>query len=431
MNGFTENIDCSFFKENRNKLAIKLPPQSIAIVTANDIFPANGDGTLPYKPSSDLFYLTGIVQEQTLLLLFPSHPEPKFREILFIRFSDEHTITWEGKKLSMQEAQAISGIHTIFWTHEFETIFHQLVYEARTIFIATNEHVRNTLFLNTSPIRLLDSLKQKYPLHQYDRLSPLLTELRIKKSETEIKLIRKAIHITQKAFLRVLRTCSPNKKEYEIEAEIIHEFISNGSRGHAFSPIIAGGENACILHYKDNNKVLKDGELLLVDFGAEYACYNADVTRTIPISGKFNNRQKDVYNAVLRIQKFAISLLKPGCSFCSYENEVLRKVEEELLYLGLLKKHEISSDKEQKNFYKKYFMHGVSHFLGLDVHDVGHKHTHFEPNMVLTVEPGIYIKEEKLGVRLENNILITDSHPIDLTADIPIEAEEIENLMNA
>ncbi|MFQ3574930.1 MAG: aminopeptidase P N-terminal domain-containing protein [Cytophagales bacterium] len=420
----------SLFCLNRNKLVAKMPTKSLAIVSGNDTFPTNGDGTMPHKASSDLFYLTGIVQEETILVLFPDHFEQNFREVLFIRFTDEHTLTWEGKKLNKEEAKKTSGIQSVFWTHEFDQVLHQIVFEADVILLNTNEHVRNSIFIPTKDLRLLESLKSKYPLHIYGRLSPILADLRLLKSEAEILWVNKAIEITHKAFLRTLKNIKPGMFEYEVEAEIIYEFIKNGSNGHAYSPIIAGGANACVLHYNENNQVLKSGELLLMDFGAEYACYNADLTRTVPVNGTFTKRQKEVYQAVLNIQKFAISLIRKGKSFKAYNEEIVQKTEEELFHLGLLSKEEISTAASPKTAYKKFFMHGISHFLGLDVHDVGSRNVDFQPGMLLTVEPGIYIKEEGIGIRLENNILVTEDGNQDLMASIPIEIEELEELMN-
>lgn len=425
-------IDNQLFIQNRQRLASLLKPKSLVVLNANDIMPTNADGTMPFRQNNDLFYLTGVDQEETQLVLFPQHPDPKFREVLFLRETSELIEIWEGHKLTKAEAERTTGIpqKQIYWTHQFEQIFVQMVFEADVVYLNTNEHTRAGVSVQTRDARYIDAFKQNYPLHQLERLAPLMHFLRAIKQPQEIQLIQTAIDITDNMFRRLLNFIKPGVWEYEIEAEMMHEFLRNRSRGAAYTPIIASGANACVLHYIDNSQQCQDGEVILLDLGAEYANYNADMTRSVPVNGRFTERQRAVYDAVLRVLKEARQMLRPGNLWDDYHREVGKVMEAELIGLGLISQKDVQDQDPEVPAYKKYFMHGTSHFLGLDVHDVGNKYRKMEPGMVFTVEPGIYIRDEKLGIRLENNVLITESGNIDLMAHIPLEAEEIEELMN-
>ncbi|WP_028668723.1 aminopeptidase P family protein [Runella zeae] len=423
-------IDRELFVQNRQRLYKLLKPKSLVVLNANDVMPTNADGTMGFQQNSDLFYLSGIDQEETILVLFPEHPDPRFREVLFLRETNELIAVWEGEKLSKEQATKISGVERIYWTHQFEAIFGQMVFEADYVYLNTNEHARGELQVQSRDARYIRDFKEKYPLHTLQRLAPLTYYLRATKQTPEIGLIQQAIDITREGFLRVLKFTKPEVWEYEIEAEFVHEFIKRRSKGFAYTPIIASGANACVLHYVQNNKQCKDGEVLLLDVAAEYANYNADLTRSIPVNGRFTPRQREVYEAVLRVMKAAKMMLTTGNTLDEYQAEVAKVMESELLGLGLLIKTDIENQDPEWPAYKKYFMHGTSHLLGLDVHDVGSRYRKFAPGMVFTCEPGIYIKQEGLGIRLENNILITESGNIDLMAHIPIEADEIEQWMN-
>lgn len=424
-------IGKELFIGNRQKLAKLLPPNAMAILHSNDIMPSNADGTMGFRQNNDLFYLSGIDQEESILLLFPDTHEAKHREILFLRETNEHIAIWEGHKYTKDEARETSGMATIYWTHQFGQVLHGLMTECEFVYLNTNEHTRAVVEVETREARFIKSCKEKYPLHAYKRLAPLMHQLRAVKSDKEIELIQQACNITEKAFRRLLKFVKPGVAEYEIEAELYHEFLRNRSRGPAYASIIASGANACVLHYIDNNQVCKDGDVLLLDVGAEYANYAADMTRSIPVNGRFTHRQKQVYSAVLRVMRKATTMLVSGNIWDDYHKEVGKVMESELIGLGLLDASEVRKQDPDKPLYKKYFMHGTSHFLGLDVHDVGNKYRRFEPGMVFTCEPGIYIPEEGLGIRLENNILITRNRNTDLMKNIPIEAEEIEELMNS
>lgn len=425
-----EPIDPQLFVQNRQRLYKLLKPKSMAILNANDIMPTNADGTMGFKQNSDLFYLSGIDQEETLLVLFPEHPDLKFREVLFLRETNETIAVWEGEKLSKAQATERSGIQRVYWTHQFEAIFSLMVYEAEYVYLNTNEHARSDSQVQSRDARYIRDFKERYPLHRLERLAPLTYFLRAVKQPQEVELLKKAIDITRDGFLRVLNFTKPSVWEYEIEAEFAHEFLRQRSKGFAYTPIIASGKNSCVLHYIENNQQCKEGDILLLDVAAEYANYNADLTRTIPVNGCFSTRQREVYEAVLRVMKAARTMLVTGNVLDEYQTEVAKVMESELLGLGLLTKHDIEKQNPDWPAYKKYFMHGTSHLLGLDVHDVGSRYRKFAPGMVFTCEPGIYIREEGLGIRLENNILITDTGNIDLMAHIPIEVEEIEDLMN-
>lgn len=423
-------IDFSLFVQNRQRFAAKLKPNSIAVLNANDIMPTSADGTRSFIQNTDFFYLSGINQEESILLIFPDAHEKKHKEVLFIRETDEQIAIWEGPKYSKDEASAVSGIQTVYWTREFEKVFRVLVIETERLYLNSNEHLRADVTVESRDARFLKWCMQSYPLHKYERLAPIMHDLRAVKSSVEVELIKQACLITEKTFRRLLGFIRPGIWEFEIEAEIYHEFLTNRSRGPAYVPIVASGPNACILHYVLNNRQCKDGELLLMDFGAEYANYTSDLTRTVPVNGKFSPRQKEIYNAVLRVQRAAIQLLRPGNTFEEYHKEVERIMENELIGLGLLDAVEVKNQNKGAPLYKKYFMHNASHYLGLDVHDFGNKYREFEEGMVFTCEPGIYIKEEAIGIRLENDILLTRNGPVDLMENIPIVAEEIEDLMN-
>jgi Xaa-Pro aminopeptidase len=423
-------INSSLFVENRERLAKLLKPKSLAIFNSNDPMPTNADGTMGFHQNSDLFYLSGIDQEESILLIFPDSPDPKYREVLFLKETSELIAIWEGYKYTKEHATEVSGIQTIMWTKQFEGFLTSLIFEAENIYLNTNEHIRNHSHVQTRDTKFIIWAKEHYPLHKFERLAPLMAQLRAIKSTIEIDLMREACRITELGFRRLLSFVKPNVTEYEIEAELIHEFVRNRSKGFAYQPIVASGANACVLHYIENNQVCKDGDLILLDVAAEYANYNSDLTRTIPVSGRFTQRQRAVYNAVHRVFDYAKSILKVGVLWEEYQKEVENFMESQLIDLGLLNRAEVEKQNPDSPLFRKYFMHGVSHHLGLDVHDVWNKYRKFEAGMVFTIEPGIYIREEGLGIRLENNFVITETGNIDLMANIPMAAEEIEDLMN-
>ncbi|HEX8039966.1 MAG TPA: aminopeptidase P family protein, partial [Chryseosolibacter sp.] len=399
----------------------------------NDVMPTNADGTMRFRQNSDLFYLTGVDQEESILVLCPDFPEEKYREVLFVRETNDQIALWEGHKLTKDEAREVSGVRTVVWAGDFHKIFHTMMVMGNVehVYLNTNDHYRADVSVESRDARFIRWCQDKYPLHKYERLAPLMHRLRSVKSKWETGLMQKACDITEKAFRRVLKFVKPGVKEYEIEAEYAHEFIRSGSRGFAYEPIIASGANSCVLHYIANDQVCQGGDVLLLDVGAEYANYNADLTRTIPVNGRFTPRQREVYNAVLRIQKAAMSMLKPGVVYYDYHKEVQKITEAELINLKLLDRQDVKNQNPEKPLFMKYFAHGTSHMLGLDVHDVGSMYQKMVPGMVWTVEPGIYIREENLGVRIENNVVITESGILDLMRNIPAEAEEIEDLMNS
>lgn len=419
------------FHGNRERFIKHLIPSAICIFNSNDIMPTSADGTMPFIQQSDLYYLSGIDQEESIVLLFPDAREKQNREILFIKETNEEIEVWEGHKYTKEEAREISGIQTVLWTSQFNDVFNALVIQSKIIYLNSNEHLRANNEVESLDLRFAEFCKSKYPLHNYERSQPILHRIRAIKSDLEIEQLRKAIGITEKGFRRALKFIKPGVMEYEIEAEWIHEFISNRCRRFAFQPIIASGFSACVLHYVENSGQCKDGELVLMDIGAEYGNYNADLTRCVPVSGRFTDRQRSVYNAVLRVQKEAMAMLEPGNSIPEYHKEVGKIMQSELIGLGLLSKTDVKNQNENHPAYKKYFMHGTSHHLGLDVHDYGYPHMKMKAGMVFTVEPGIYIREESLGIRLENDVVITKEGITDLTASIPIDSEEIEEIMNA
>ena len=424
-------IDQSLFILNRTNYAKQLKNNSLAVFNAADEFPRSGDQNFIFKQNPDLFYLSGIDQEQTILLLYPDCPNPLYREVLFLRQTNDYIKVWEGYKYTKEQARAASGIENIYWLEDFDNILHSIVHYADNIYLNTNENDRYAHSVPYRDVRFIEQMRSKYPLHHYERSAPIMRGLRAVKSELEIELTKKACAITRDAFVRVLKFTKPGVKEYEIEAEIIHEFIKQGGTGHAYTPIIASGHNANILHYNDNNQECKDGDVILFDFGAEYANYNADMSRSIPVNGKFSPRQKEVYNAVLHVMKEATKLLVDNTVWNTYHEQVGELMSEQLVNLGLISTTDVKNQNPNYPAYKKYFMHGTSHHLGIDVHDFAGRYTPFAVGNILTVEPGIYIPEEGLGIRLENNILITANGNIDLMADIPVEADEIESIMNS
>jgi len=422
-------IENNFFKKNREKLVKKVQPSSLILLNSNDVMPRTGDTAFPYRQNSDLFYLCGINQEKTMLLLVPGHPEKKYREMLFLQKASKQIKIWQGSKLSQKEASEISGIEIVLWLDDFEQVLSSLMPDMSQVYLNLNENSRFESDVIYNDLRFARQIKKTYPLHRLERLAPIMTELRLIKEPAEIELMQHACDITEKAFFRVLKLVKPGVTENAVEAEITHEFIRSGANGHAYEPIIASGENTCILHYTKNNQPCENGELLLMDFGAEYTNYAADCTRTIPVNGRFTPRQRECYEAVLHVFRETVQLMVPGKSINQLQQEIVRILEQELVNLGLITEEKIKNQDPGKPLYKKYFMHGVSHFLGMDVHDVGNKNIPLKPGMVLTCEPGIYIEDEKIGIRLENDILITEDEPVDLMENIPIEAYEIEKIM--
>ena len=421
-------IKSDLFVQNRLRLSKLLLPNSLAALNSNDILPTNADGTMQLRQNTDLFYLSGIDQEETILLLYPDAHEENMREILFVRETNDLLATWEGHKLTKEEASRISGIKRVEWLSEFRPLFHRLMCECEHVYLDSNEHKRAVVKVQTREARFVEDTQRRYPLHDYQRLARLMHRLRAVKSEVEIDLLRQACAITKAGFLRVCRFVKPGVTETEVEAEYAHEFIRRGGN-FAYSPIIASGKNACVLHYLQNDQVCRRGELLLLDVAAQYANYNADLTRTIPVSGRFGRRQRQVYQAVLRVLRAASKAATPGKLPRQWQKDAEALMQEELLTLGLLKKSEVRKQDPEKPALKKYFMHGIGHPLGLDVHDLTLTTEPIQPGWVLTVEPGIYIPDEGFAVRLENNILVQDGGNVDLMADIPIEPEEIESAM--
>lgn len=426
-----DKIDSSLFIENRNRFSNKLKESSIAIVASNDVMPTNADDVMGFAQNNDLFYLTGIDQDETILVLYPDAFKEENKVILFVKEVSAYTQLWEGDFLTKEEATAISGIKNVKWIHEFEKTLQLFAFEADTFYLGHNEHIkRTTSEITTRQDRMIQWCKEKYPLHQYDRVAKITRELRPIKSEEEIKLIKKAIVISVKGFENLLKAAKPNCKEYELEAELTYELIKNGGTRHAFKPIVASGKNACALHYNSNETVCNDGDMILVDFGVCYANYNSDTTRCVPVNGKFSSRQRAVYQSVLHCLKEGSKLLKPGVLSGDYEKEMIGLVEKELMKLGLITAQDIANQSQESPAYKKYFMHGTAHHLGLDVHDVGLYSRPFEKGMVITCEPGIYIREEGIGCRLENDYLLTEDGNVNLCETMPIEMDEIEHLMN-
>jgi Xaa-Pro aminopeptidase len=421
----------SLYIRNREKFCYKMAERSVAVFNSNDIMPTNADGTMKFRQNNDIFYLTGIDQEESILLLAPDCPNEKMREVLFLKETNEHIAIWEGHKYTKVEATEASGITNVQWLSNFDQVLNTVVSLCENIYLNTNEHLRAGVVVESQDARFIRACKGKYPLHNFKRSAPLMHCLRANKEKEEIDQMQIACEITEKGFRRVLSFVKPGLTEYEIEAEYLHEFVRNRSKGFAYEPIIASGASACVLHYVENHKACLDGELILMDVGAEYGNYNADMTRTIPVNGRFTARQRAVYDAVLRVKKEASAILRPGTNIQAYHKEVGLIMQSELVGLKLIDQTDIKNQDADWPAYKKYFMHGTSHHIGLDVHDVGTMHENIIPGMVFTVEPGIYIQEEGLGIRLENDIVIQEKGYFDLMRNIPIEAEEIEELMNA
>ncbi len=427
-----QSIDNRLFIENRAKFVAQMKPNSIAIFRSNYEFVRNGDATMEFKQHSDLFWLTGIDQEDSILVLFPDSPEEAFRECLFLKQTNAVIAVWDGHKYTKEEATATSGIKSIFWNDTFQTAIRSKINYAENIYLTLNENDRYSYKAPYSDLDFARDIQRDFPLHTYYRAAPILQRLRSVKSEIELSLTKHAISISKKGFERILKFVKPGVMEYEVEAELIHEYIRNAGTGHSFHPIVASGESACVLHYIDNNKPCKDGDLLLVDCGVDYANYASDMTRVLPVNGKFTDRQKQVYNAVLRVMREATKLLVPGTLLMDYHKVVGKELmEKELVDLGLLSMDDIKNEDPAWPAYKKYFMHGTSHFLGIDVHDVGMRYEPMQAGNLFTCEPGIYIQEEGIGIRLENNILITNNGPVDFmdAINMPLEIDEIESMM--
>ena len=425
-------IDRQLFINNRKKFTAAMKPNSVAVFNSNDIYPVSADSTLPFAQSRDIFYLSGVDQEESILLLFPDAPYENLKEILFLKETNDHIAVWEGEKLTKERAFEVTGIKTVIWLQDFHKTLKEIMAYSDTMYINTNEHYRASIETETREARFVKWWKENYPAHKVEKSNPILQRLRSVKEQTELDLIQKACDITDKGFRRILNFVKPNVTEYEIEAEFIHEFIRNRSKGFAYTPIIASGNNANVLHYIENNQPCTAGDLILLDVGAEYANYSSDMSRTIPVSGKFSERQAQVYNAVLRVKNEATKLLVPGTLWKEYHQEVGKLMTSELLGLGLLDKADVQNENPDWPAYKKYFMHGTSHHMGLDTHDYGLLHEPMKANMVFTVEPGIYIPAEGFGIRLEDDVVIQEKgEPFNLMRNIPIEIEEIESLMNA
>ncbi|MDT0675213.1 aminopeptidase P family protein [Autumnicola musiva] len=427
-----DQIDSKLFIKNRKSFMSKMKSGSLAVFNSNDIYPIGADSTLPFEQNRDLFYLSGVDQEESILVLFPDAPKEEHREILFLTETNEHIAVWEGEKLTKEKAFEVSGIKIVYWMKDFEKIFFEVMTQCDTVYFNTNEHYRSAHKTETRDMRFIKWCKDKYPAHQVAKSNPILQRLRSVKDAIELDLMQKACDITEKAFRRTLGFVKPGVWEYEIEAEYYHEMIRNRSRGFAYTPIIASGKNATVLHYIENNQQCKEGELILLDTGAEYANYSSDLSRTIPVSGKYSKRQKEVYNAVNRVKKEATQMLVPGTIWAEYHQEVGKLMTSELLALGLLDKADVQNENKDWPAYKKYFMHGTSHNIGLDTHDYGILTEPMIANQVYTVEPGIYVPDEGFGIRLEDDVVIREKgEPFNLMKNIPIEAEEIEELMNA
>ncbi len=425
-------IDRNLFIKNRAKFTSQMKPNSVAVFNSNDIYPVSADSTLPFAQHRDIFYLSGVDQEESILLLFPDAPYENLKEILFLKETNEHIAVWEGEKLTKERAFGVSGVKTVIWLQDFPKTLKEIMTYADTIYINTNEHYRATIETETREARFIKWWKENYPAHKVEKSNPILQRIRSVKESEELDLIQQACDITEKGFRRILKFVKPNVMEYEIEAEFAHEFLRNRSKGFAYTPIIASGANANVLHYIENNQQCKAGDLLLLDVGAEYANYSSDMTRVIPVSGRFTDRQKQVYNAVLRVKNEAAKMLAPGTLWKQYHVEVGKFMTSELLGLGLIDKADVQNENPDWPAYKKYFMHGTSHHMGLDTHDYGLLHEPMQANMVFTVEPGIYIPAEGFGIRIEDDMVIqAKGEAFNLMRNIPIEIEEIESLMNA
>ncbi|MFT3903403.1 MAG: Xaa-Pro aminopeptidase [Niabella sp.] len=422
-------LNPQIFIKNRKRFADKMQKNAIAIFAANDEMPENGDAFYRYKPNSTLFWLSGIGQEDSMLILFPSHPDPKYREILVLTRPEELKEKWNGKRLRASEGTAISGIGTVIWADTLAALLPGWIHSAESIYLDTNEYDKRASWIETASYRLIREMKEKYPLHQYLRAAPIMKELRSIKTPEEVEVMQKAIDITDVAFRRLLQFIRPGVWEYEIEAEIIHSFLSQRATREAYASIIASGDRARTLHYIFNNQECKDGEMVLMDFGAEYGGYCVDLTRTVPVNGVFSKRQKQVYNVCLQLHKFCASIMKPGIIISRYNEQVAIEATKQFIKIGLLTRSDVRNEDPDNRAYRKYLYHGISHHLGVDVHDLGPMTGTMKAGMVFTIEPGIYIEEEKMGIRIENNFLLTKSGNIDLMKNIPIEADDIEKLM--
>ncbi|MEC3906538.1 aminopeptidase P family protein [Tamlana sp. 2201CG12-4] len=425
-------IDNKLFIKNRKKFTAQMQPNSLAVFNSNDIYPISADSTMPFEQHRDIFYLSGVDQEESVLVLFPDCPKEKHREILFLKETNEHIAIWEGDKLTKEKAFETSGIKTVYWLQDMEKVMFEIMTQCNTIYINTNEHYRSNVETQTREDRFTKWIKDRYPAHNVAKSNPILQRLRSVKEDIEIDLIQKACDITEKGFRRILNFIKPGVWEYEIEAEFMHEFLRNRSKKFAYTPIVASGNNANVLHYIENNQQCNAGELILMDIGAEYANYSSDMTRSVPVSGRFTDRQKAVYNAVNRVKNQATNMLTPGTDWAEYHVEVGKIMTGELMGLGLLDKADVQNENPEWPAYKKYFMHGTSHHMGLDTHDYGILTEPMQANMVFTVEPGIYIPDEGFGIRLEDDVVIQESSaPFNLMKNIPIEADEIEDIMNS
>jgi Xaa-Pro aminopeptidase len=424
-----QTLNAEIFIKNRQRFVKEMKPNSIAIFVSNDEVPVNGDALYPFKQDSDLFWLSGVVQEDSMVVLYPDNPDPKYREVLALVRPNELKEKWDGKRLRAHEAQNVSGIQSIVWLDTLDALLQPWIHLSDIIYLDTNENDRKASLIRSRDYRYVDEIKSRYPLHHYERSARIMKELRGIKTALEIEVLQKAIDITDNTFRRLLKFIKPGVMEYEIEAEIWHSFLSQRATGPAYSSIIASGDRARTLHYVRNDQQCKDGELVLMDFGAEYGGYNADLTRTVPVNGKFTRRQRTVYNACLHLHDYAKSLLKPGISIVDYTEKVGEEATQQFLKIGLLKKTDVKNEDPENRAYRKYLYHGISHHLGIDVHDLGTRTEPIKPGMVFTVEPGIYIEAEQMGVRIENNVWITRNGNKDLMKNIPITAEEIETLM--
>lgn len=408
-----------------------MEPNSLAVFNSNDIYPVSADSTMPFQQHRDILYLSGVDQEESILVIFPDAKNEVHREVLFLKETSELIAVWEGEKLNKEQAFEVSGIKTVYWLEQFKTIFKQMMADASTVYLNTNEHLRANTEVETREDRFIKKIKADYPAHAVRKSAPIMHRIRSVKEQIELDLMQRACNITEAGVRRLLKFVKPGVWEYEIEAELAHEFLRNRSKGFAYTPIIASGKNACVLHYIENNQVCKDGDVILLDVGAEYANYASDLTRCIPVNGRFTARQRQVYNAVLHVKKEAEKMLVPGTIMAEYHKEVGRIMEDQLLQLGLIDQTDIKNQKADWPAYKKYFMHGTSHFLGLDTHDVGLWNEPIKEGMVFTCEPGIYIPEEGLGIRLEDDLVVQKTGaPFNLMKNIPLEADEIETLMN-
>jgi len=422
-------LDPRLFVQNRERFISRMKKNSIAIIVSNDEMPSNGDAIYRFKQNSDLYWLSGVTQEDSMMILFPDNPDPKYREVLVLVRPNEVKEKWDGKRLRANDAKEISGVKTIVWLDTLDGLLQPWIHLSDTIYLDSNENDRKASLLRTRDYRYVEELKSRYPLHYYERAAKIFKDVRAIKTASEVEVIQKAIDITENTFRRLLKFIKPGVMEFEIEAEIVHSFLSQRATGEAYGSIIASGDRARTLHYVSNNEECKDGELILMDFGAEYGGYCADLTRTVPVNGKFTRRQKTVYNACLHLHDFAKSLLKPGIGIFDYTEKVGEEATQQFLKIGLLKKGDIKNEDRENRAYRKYLYHGISHHLGIDVHDLGARIEPIKPGMVFTVEPGIYVEEEKMGIRIENNVWITKNGNKDLMKNIPITVEEIETLM--